>query len=93
MIAEFDAMVGMYIETVKDAGVWNNTVWVVTSDHGDMQFEHQQFYKMVPREARHNAPPRFPVSRHFQAAPPATGCIRTIRTIPGFPHPKVPKYE
>ena len=56
MIAEFDAMVGMYIETVKDAGVWNNTVWVVTSDHGDMQFEHQQFYKMVPREARHNAP-------------------------------------
>ena len=56
MIAEFDAMVGMYIETVKDAGVWNNTVWVVTSDHGDMQFEHQQFYKMVPREARQNAP-------------------------------------
>lgn len=37
MIAEFDAMVGQYMRAVKEAGVWNNTVWIVTSDHGDMQ--------------------------------------------------------
>ena len=47
MIAEFDAMVGEYVSTVEDAGVTASTVFIVTSDHGDMQMEHQQFYKMV----------------------------------------------
>jgi len=51
MVAEWDAMVGAYMQTVKDLGVWNNTVWIVTSDHGDMQMEHQQHYKMVPYDA------------------------------------------
>ena len=52
MIAEFDAMVGKYMDTVKAAGVWNQTVLIITSDHGDMDMEKQQFYKMVPYEAR-----------------------------------------
>ena len=39
MIAEFDAMVGKYVDTVKAAGVWEQTVTIVTSDHGDMQME------------------------------------------------------
>ena len=34
MIAEFDAMVGKYVDTVKAAGVWEQTVTIVTSDHG-----------------------------------------------------------
>jgi len=36
MIAEFDAMVGEYITAVDDAGLTSRTVFVVTSDHGDM---------------------------------------------------------
>eukprot|EP01047_Picozoa_sp_COSAG01_P015704 COSAG01_NODE_790_length_13572_cov_4.015587_8_plen_496_part_00 len=56
MIAEFDAMVGKYMDTVKAAGVWNQTVTIVTSDHGDMQMEHQQFYKMVPYDASASVP-------------------------------------
>jgi len=32
---------------VKDAGVWDNTVFIVTSDHGDMQMEKQQFYIFI----------------------------------------------
>lgn len=51
MIAEFDAMVGEYMQAVEDAGIANNTYFVVTADHGDMQMEHQQFYKMVPYDA------------------------------------------
>ena len=51
MIAEFDAMVGFYMDTVQASGEWNETVFIVTSDHGDMQMEHQQHYKMVPYEA------------------------------------------
>jgi arylsulfatase A-like enzyme len=56
MIAEWDAMVGQYMETVKDIGVWNQTVFIVTSDHGDMQMEKQQFYKMVPYDASASVP-------------------------------------
>eukprot|EP01047_Picozoa_sp_COSAG01_P071296 COSAG01_NODE_11028_length_2024_cov_1.436364_2_plen_384_part_00 len=56
MIAEFDAMVGYYMDTVKAAGVWNQTVTIVTSDHGDMQMEKQQFYKMVPYDASASVP-------------------------------------
>merc|ERR1719502_1661297 len=56
MIAEFDAMVGEYIQAVKDAGKFDNTVFIVTSDHGDMQMEHRQFYKMVPYDASARVP-------------------------------------
>eukprot|EP00658_Telonema_sp_P-2_P002081 TRINITY_DN10789_c0_g1_i3.p1 TRINITY_DN10789_c0_g1~~TRINITY_DN10789_c0_g1_i3.p1 ORF type:complete len:445 (-),score=109.41 TRINITY_DN10789_c0_g1_i3:301-1506(-) len=56
MIAEFDTMVGEYIRAVKQAGVWDNTVFIVTSDHGDMQMEKQQFYKMVPYDASASVP-------------------------------------
>jgi hypothetical protein len=56
MIAEFDAMVGQYMQAVKDAGVWHQTVLIVTSDHGDMQMEKQQFYKMVPYDGSARVP-------------------------------------
>ena len=56
MIAEVDAMVGKYMEAVRDAGVWNSTVFIVTSDHGDMQMEHQQHYKMTPYDASASVP-------------------------------------
>lgn len=56
MIAEFDAMVGKYMEAVKQAGVWNNTVFIVTSDHGDMNMLKQQHYKMVPYDASASVP-------------------------------------
>ena len=56
MIAEFDAMVGKYIEAVKRAGVWDRTVFIVTSDHGDMNMLRQQHYKMVPYDASASVP-------------------------------------
>mgnify|MGYP005844955453 CR=1 FL=1 len=56
MIAEFDAMVGAYMQAVQDIGAWDNTIFVVTSDHGDLQMEHQQMYKMVPYDASSSVP-------------------------------------
>jgi arylsulfatase A-like enzyme len=48
--------VGAWMSGVKEAGVWDETVWIVTSDHGDMQMEHQQFYKMTPYDASARVP-------------------------------------
>jgi arylsulfatase K len=56
MVAEFDAMVGEYVQAVKDVGEYENTIFIVTSDHGDMQMEHRQFYKMVPYDASSRVP-------------------------------------
>lgn len=49
-------MVGKYMDTLDKAGVADNTVLIVTSDHGDMNMEHQQFYKMVQYEASARVP-------------------------------------
>ena len=79
MIAEFDDMVGEYMDAVDDAALTARahttrtrrlqpaahppppppqarTVIVVSSDHGDMQMEHQQFYKMSAYEASTRVP-------------------------------------
>eukprot|EP00050_Salpingoeca_kvevrii_P013915 m.31660 g.31660 ORF g.31660 m.31660 type:complete len:579 (-) comp5385_c0_seq1:1640-3376(-) len=56
MIAEFDAMVGAYMAEIRKLGIERETVFIVTSDHGDMQMERQQFYKMVPYQASASVP-------------------------------------
>jgi arylsulfatase K len=56
MIAEFDAMVGEYVERLKQLDVLKDTVFVIISDHGDMNMEHQQFYKTSPFEASVRVP-------------------------------------
>ena len=56
MIAEFDAMVGRYKDAVREAGLWKNTIFIITSDHGDMQMEHRQTFKMTPYDASSSVP-------------------------------------
>ena len=41
---------------IRNSSASDNTVFIVTSDHGDMQMEHQQFYKMVPYDASASVP-------------------------------------
>ena len=41
---------------MEDAGFTHNTYFILTSDHGDMRMQHQQFYKMVPWEASSRVP-------------------------------------
>lgn len=45
MIAEVDAQLGRLFETLKARGAWENTVVVLTSDHGEMMGEHWAFGK------------------------------------------------
>ena len=59
MISEFDAMVGAYVDAVRTKlpkDVADNTIFILTSDHGDMQMEHQQHYKQVPYDASSSVP-------------------------------------
>ena len=56
MIAEFDAMVGRYMEAVEKAELSDNTIFIVTSDHGDMQMHHRQTFKMTPYDASVSVP-------------------------------------
>ena len=42
----FDGMVGEIVETLKDAQLLDNTIIIVTSDHGDMLGERSLWYKM-----------------------------------------------
>lgn len=43
---EFDAIVGTVIAALRAAGRAEHTYVVLAADHGDMQLEHQMFYKV-----------------------------------------------
>merc|ERR1719223_1661225 len=97
MIAEFDAMVGQYVQAVKDAGKFNNTVFIVTSDHGDMQMEHRQFYKMVPYDASSRVPMVIMDGRKPRQSPLVTKAVTqlidiypTVLSYAGVPQDKWP---
>merc|ERR1711907_723813 len=95
MVAEFDAMVGEYVKAVKDSGKYENTVFIVTSDHGDMQMEHRQFYKMVPYDASARVPMVIMDGRSPREQPMVTNA--TTQLIDIFPtvltYANVPKAD
>ncbi len=67
MILEFDSMVGAYLDALESVpGLAENTVVIVTSDHGDMNMEHQQFYKEVQYDASSRVPLIIKVPENFQ---------------------------
>ncbi|MCD6365860.1 MAG: sulfatase-like hydrolase/transferase, partial [Planctomycetes bacterium] len=50
MIAEVDAMVGKLLDTIESMGLSETTYVIFTSDHGEMNMEHRQFFKMTHYE-------------------------------------------
>ena len=40
MVTHLDENVGRMMQTVKDLGLWDDTIWIVTSDHGDYLGDH-----------------------------------------------------
>ncbi|MAB78103.1 MAG: hypothetical protein CMJ89_02010 [Planctomycetes bacterium] len=44
-VASFDRFVGSLLKALRDNGLWENTVIVVTSDHGDMDTHHRLVFK------------------------------------------------
>jgi arylsulfatase A-like enzyme len=55
-LEEFDAMVGAAVDTLRRAGRLDSTWIILSADHGDMQQEHQLYYKMVPYDASSRVP-------------------------------------
>ena len=56
MCAETDAMAGAIIEEVERLGLAGSTYIVVTSDHGENNMEHRQYYKMNMYESSARVP-------------------------------------
>jgi len=65
MIAEYDDMVGTYVQGLEESGYTDDTIVVLSSDHGDMQMQHQQFYKMVAYEASTHVPLVIAAGKNF----------------------------
>ncbi|UUX49550.1 alkaline phosphatase family protein [Nisaea acidiphila] len=56
MIAEVDAQLGRLIEGLKRNGAYENTLIVLTSDHGEMMGEHHLFGKLGYFEGSYHIP-------------------------------------
>jgi len=56
MVAEADAMLGRVLDAVARAGLAESSYVVFTSDHGEMNMEHAQFYKMCHYEPSARVP-------------------------------------
>lgn len=49
-IAALDDCVGALLETLRQAGIERDTIFVFTSDHGDMMYSHGQTHKQRPHD-------------------------------------------
>jgi arylsulfatase A-like enzyme len=58
-ISVLDAMIGKVIKTLKKEGVWNNTIILFTSDHGDMLGSQGLYGKQVPYDESIRVPMLF----------------------------------
>ena len=56
MCAEVDAMVGEIMEEMNRLGLADNTYFIFSSDHGENNMEHRQFYKMNMYESSARVP-------------------------------------
>jgi arylsulfatase K len=56
MCAETDAIIGSIVNEVERLGLADNTYIVVTSDHGENNMEHRQYYKMNMYESSARVP-------------------------------------
>lgn len=79
-----DHYIGKLIEGLRERGLYDSTLWIVTSDHGDEFFEHgglehgQSYYEEVlriPLVVRH------PSEGHGRVVAPAVGLIDLMPTV------------
>ena len=45
-VSYFDSKVGELVQTITEAGMIDNTIFIITADHGDMLGERGLWYKM-----------------------------------------------
>ena len=56
MVSETDYMLGLVIKACKNAGLYDNTVVIFLSDHGEMNMEHRQVWKNAMYEGSSRVP-------------------------------------
>ncbi|NKB26045.1 MAG: sulfatase-like hydrolase/transferase [Rhodobacteraceae bacterium] len=56
LAAEVDVHIGRIIAFLKDSGQWDDTLLVVTADHGEMLGDHHTWGKMSPYDAAWHTP-------------------------------------
>lgn len=56
MIAEVDAQLGRVVEALETAGCWDNTLIILTSDHGEMLGDYRLFGKGAFYDASYHIP-------------------------------------
>jgi arylsulfatase A-like enzyme len=75
-----DTYVGTILRTLEECGLWENTIIVYTSDHGDMMGSHHLLAKCVMFEEAVRVPllVRLPGARRSAGTP---RCVRTLRRV------------
>jgi arylsulfatase A-like enzyme len=55
-VSLIDEWIGKIVETLKNRGIWENSVLAFTSDHGDNLYDHSLFFKGVMYDTVMNVP-------------------------------------
>ena len=91
-ISQVDAQVGRLIEGIRDQGAWDNTVFVLLSDHGEcfgegnLYFDHHGLYDAVTRVALLlRVPGR--ASARCSALASTEDLLPTLTDLVGLPRP------
>ncbi len=94
-ITQADAQVGRIVRALREQGVWDNTVFVVMSDHGEcfgegnFHFDHHGLYDAVTRMALMLRLPRRAPER-IGALVSSEDFLPTLADLVGLPLPQYP---
>ncbi|MCP4642158.1 MAG: sulfatase-like hydrolase/transferase [bacterium] len=92
-LAYVDACIGTLVDTLDEMGLWQNTIVVYTSDHGEMDGDHGMYQKFclfdpsvkVPLIVCH--PPQIPEGEVTKALTGQIGLYPTLTDLAGLPDP------
>jgi arylsulfatase A-like enzyme len=92
LAAEVDHHIGRVIAALKDAGIYDDTLLVVTADHGEMLGDHYAWGKQTFYDAAYHTPliirdPRRPLARVVEAPTESVDVTPTILEWLGQPVP------
>jgi len=84
MISQLDDSVGRILQAIKEEGIWDDTVIVFTSDHGDMCGSHRMMdkhYVLFDDVTRIPLIVKAPGFSHYDCDAFVSGCLDTEATI------------
>ncbi|MDO4740600.1 MAG: sulfatase-like hydrolase/transferase [Eubacteriales bacterium] len=84
MISQLDDSIGMILRAIREAGLWEDTMIVFTSDHGDMCGSHRMLdkhYVLFDDVTRIPLLVKAPGHAHYESDALVSGCLDTEATI------------